>query len=199
MTFESKLSPEQWAEAKRLRARGASFESIAQHVGIVASALSRRSRKEGWPSSAPKRPTPTGARRARGGRPSSPATAVIRSRLALRLYAVIECKIRIMELRMIKDLQAYEKAGSDGLPPPPIADERESFAALIDSINRVTEMASEPAPAADGRRKSVAGAINPELTALSDDIDPDGLAIASEKDQYRREVAEHLGRMFPKP
>jgi hypothetical protein len=130
---------------------------------------------------------------------ASPATAGIRSRLALRLYRIIECKIRMMELRMIKELRAHECADSDGLPPPPIKDERESFAALIASINQVTEMASEPAPAAAGRRGASTGPINPELTALSADIDPAGLAIASEKDQFRSELAEHLGKMFPKP
>ena len=202
MQLSSKLSPEQWAEAKRLRTGGVSYERIAAQVGIGASAISRRSRKECWPSSAPTRPALTAPRRARAGR-ASPTTALIRSRLALRLYAVIECKIRMMELRMIKELQAHEDAhgrsDSDGLPPPPIKDERESFAALIDSINQVTEMASEPAPATDGRRRAAAGAVNPELTALSADIDPDGLAVASEKDNFRRELAEHLGKMFPKP
>jgi transposase-like protein len=198
MHFASKHSPEQWAEAKRLRAGGASYATIAQQVGIGTSAIVRRSRKEAWPSSAPTRPAPSGPRRDKGGR-ASPGTASIRSRLALRLYAVIECKIRMMELRMIKELQAHERADSDGLPPPPIKDERESFAALIDSINQVTEMASEPAPATDGRRRAAAGPINPELVALSNDVDPDGLALASEKDQFRRELAEHLGKIFPKP
>ena len=101
MQLSAKPSPEQWAEAKRLRTGGASFERIGVQVGIAASVISRRARKEGWPSSAPTRPAPTAPRRARGGR-ASPATALIRSRLALRLYAVIECKIRMMELRMIK-------------------------------------------------------------------------------------------------
>jgi hypothetical protein len=98
-------------------------------------------------------------------------------------------------------LQAQESDPDAGVPPAPAKDERENFAALIDSINKVTEMASEPAPAAHGRRRTAtaAGAGNPELSALSDDIEPDGLAIASEKDQYRRELAEHLARMFPKP
>jgi len=83
----------------------------------------------------------------------------------------------------------------------PGKDERENFAALIDSISKVTEMASESAPAANGRRRTATatGAINPELTALSRDIDPDGLAVASKKDDFRRELAEHLGKMFPKP
>jgi hypothetical protein len=52
-------------------------------------------------------------------------------------------------------------------------------------------MASDPASAADGRRKS---ATNPELTALSDDIDPDGLAAASAKDQQRAELARQLAK-----
>jgi hypothetical protein len=100
---------------------------------------------------------------------------------------------------MIKHLQVQESDPDGAAPPAPAKDERESFAALIDSINQVTEMASEPAPAADGRRRTASRAVNPELTALSDDIDPDGLAIASEKDDFRRELAEHLGKMFPKP
>jgi transposase-like protein len=196
--MHSPYSPEQWAEAKRLRAGGTSYDRIARQVGITASAVSKRSRKEGWPSSAPTRPAPAASRWAKGGR-ASPATALIRSRLALRLYTVIECKIRMMELRMIKELQAHERADGDSLPPPPITDERESFAALIASINQVTEMASEPATATEGRRRAAVGAINPELTALSADIDPDGLAVASAKDNYRRELAEHLAKMFPKP
>lgn len=201
MQFISKLSPEQWAEARRLRADGASYPELAERFGIGAATIGRHARQEGWLS--PTRAAPATPRRATPGRATSgrasPATALIRSRLALRLYAVIECKIRMMELRMIKELQAHERADSDGPPPPPIKDERESFAALIDSINQVTEMASEPAPATDGRRRAAAGAINPELTALSADIDPDGLAVASEKDNFRRELAEHLGKMFPKP
>ena len=102
---------------------------------------------------------------------------------------------------MIKQLQAQENDPDASVPPAPGKDERENFAALIDSISKVTEMASESAPAANGRRRTATatGAINPELTALSDDIEPDALAAASEKDRYRRELAEHLGRMFSKP
>lgn len=196
--FISKLSPEQWAEARRMRAEGAAFAHIGRQLGIAAAAVSKRAQREGWPP-----PAGTSSRKSPHARPSprSPGTAGIRSRLAERLYRVIECRIRMMELRMIKQLQAQESDPDAGVPPASGKDERESFAALIDSINKVTEMASEPAPAAHGRRRTAtaAGAANPELTALSDDIDPDGLAIASEKDQFRRELAEHLGKMFPKP
>lgn len=196
MTYTSKLSPEQWAEARRMRADGAAYRRISERLGISVCAVARRARRESWP------PPTTAVVRA-PPRPqaglAAAGTASTRSRLALRLYRVIECKIRLMELRMIKQLQAHDGPDGDGLPPPATKEERESFAALIASINQVTEMASDPAPAAQGRKGTASRAVNPELTALSDDIDPDGLAVASEKDQFRRELAEHLGRMFPKP
>ena len=208
MRFTSKLSPEQWAEARSMRARGGSYDDIASRFALNVATVRRRAHNEGWPmpSDAKSAPANAGARiplqRGRPARRPSPGTASIRSRLALRLYAVLECKIRMMELRMVRELQAHEQADGDALPPP-IADERESFAALIASINQVTEMASEPATAPDGRTKSAAGsardAINPELTALSTDIDPGGLAVASAKDNFRRDLAEHLAKMFPKP
>ena len=87
---------------------------------------------------------------------------------------------------MKKQLDEYAQSPAGAEPPAVTKEERESFAALIAQINQVTEMASEPASAADGRRKSAS--INPELTALSDDIDADGLAAASEKDQLRAET-----------
>jgi hypothetical protein len=196
MQFTSKLSPEQWAEARRMRAGGSSYAAIGRHFDVLGASVGRRAKREGWPS--PEGKAPRRAASTRAGL-SSPGTAGIRSRLAERLYSVIEFRIRMMELRMIKQLQAHERDPDGAAPPAPTKEEREAFAALIDSINQVTEMASEPAPATDGRRSTASRAVNPELTALSDDIDPDGLAVASEKDQYRRELAEHLARMFPKP
>jgi hypothetical protein len=196
MLFTSKLSPEQWAEARRMRADGTTYAEIGRRFGVSADSIGQRARRDGWTFSvgaARRRPT-----RARHGL-ASPGTAGIRNRLAERLYRVIEFRIRMMEMRMEKHLQACEHDPDAAVPPAPTKDERDSFAALIDSINQVTEMASEPAPAADGRRRTASRAVNPELTAISDDIDPDGLAVASEKDQFRRELAEHLGRMFPKP
>jgi hypothetical protein len=194
MASTSKLSPEQWAEARRMRAEGATYPQIAQRFGVTPPTIGRHARGEVWPSPA----DPEGSRPPRP-RTASPATAGIRSRLAQRLYKVIEFKIKIMELRMQKELRAHANDPDGGTPPAPATDERDSFAALIDSINKVTEIASEPAPAAGGRRATAAGPANPELTALSDEIDADGLAAASEKDEFRREIAERLGRMFSKP
>ncbi len=50
MPFVSKLSPEQWAEARRLRAAGQSYAAIASSFGIAATTVRERARKEAWPS-----------------------------------------------------------------------------------------------------------------------------------------------------
>jgi hypothetical protein len=191
MLFVSKLSPEQWAEARRMRAAGSSLAAIARHFDVSPSTISHRASREAWPAG-----TAAAAPLRRSPGPAAPATAGIRSRLALRLYKVIEFRIRMMELRMQKQLQAYETDPDGSVPAAPAKDERDGFAALIDSINKVTELASEPAPAAGGRRKS-ASAVNAELGSLSSDTDPDGLAVASEKDALRREIADRLEKIFP--
>jgi hypothetical protein len=190
LRFVSKLSPAEWAEARRLRAGGESLAAIARRFGHTPEAVRQRARREAWPAPA----DAAAGRRARARRPS-PATADIRRELARRLFSVIAIRIRMMELHMHKQLEAYEKGDAGTEPPVTTRDQREGFAALIDSINQVTEMASEPAAAADGRRTGA----NPELTQLSSDIDPDGLAAASEKDGFRREIAERLGKLFPRP
>ncbi len=188
--FVSKLSSEQWAEARRLRAEGATFAAIAARFGMSAQAIATRARKDVWATSG----SVIGAKPAKGrARVPSPATADIRHRLALRLYHILEIEICMLELRMSKELEAYKNSSDLGLPAAANKEVREHFAALIERFKQVTEMDSEPASAADGRRKSV----NRELTALSPDIDPDGLAIASEKDQFRAEIAERLGKLFP--
>lgn len=193
MQFAAKYTPEQWAEARRLRAEGLVFTAIAERVGIKPETIASRARKERWSGSAG--PTVADAARRRKAPVSSPATAQIRRVLALRLYNLIEFEIRMKELSMKKQLDAYATS-SDAEPPAVTDKERTSFAALIDNINKVTEMASEPALAADGRRKSAT--INPELTALSDDFDADALAAASAKDDLRREIADELEKLVPK-
>lgn len=191
--FVSKLSPQEWAEARRLRAEGTGFADLGRRFGVHPDTMGKRARKEGWVTPGDTALHAASGRRVKVRRPS-PATADIRRRLALRLYSVIEFRIRMMELSMQKQLDALEANPAGTEPPAVTKDERDTFAALIDSINQVTEMASEPASAADGRRKS---ATNPELTALSADIDAGGLAVASEKDQFRREIAERLEKLFP--
>jgi hypothetical protein len=138
----SKLTTEQWAEARRLRAGGTSFVDIAGRFAMSEGTIRRRAHREGWAEPASAAVSP------RRRRPAvvSAAVAGIRSRLALRLYHVIECKIRMMELRMQRELQDQECNPDGAAPSAPTKDERESFAALIQSINQVTEMASDPRP-----------------------------------------------------
>lgn len=187
---------ERWAEARRLFAEGVAFPAIADRLGFRPSSLRARASKENW-SQASAADAPAAKPRTARSRRSSPATARIRRALAVRLYSVIDIEIRTTELRMKRQLDNYEQTPGGAEPPPVTKAERESFAALVESINLVTEMASEPALAADGRRKFAT--INPELTALSDDIDPDALAAASEKDNLRADLADSLGKLFPKP
>jgi hypothetical protein len=191
LSFQTKLSPDQWAEARSLRAAGQSCAAIARRFGLTANAVRRRARREAWPSSAAT--LAAAGRKARAGRPS-PATAEILSELARRLFSVIAVKIRIKELYMHKQLEAYQKSDAGIDPPVTAKDQHADFAALIESIKQVTEIDSEPSAIADGRRTGA----NPELTRLSSDIDPDGLAVASEKDAFRREIAERLEKLFPK-
>ena len=61
MTVKSLLTPEQWAEARRLRAEGASLDALAEQFGVAHSTMGRRARKEGWssPSGSPSTRAPT--------------------------------------------------------------------------------------------------------------------------------------------
>jgi hypothetical protein len=193
--FTSKLSPEQWAEARRLYAAGQSCVAIGGFFGIAGETVRKRARREGW--LAPPRaasPCPSTGIKARARTPSL-ATATIRAELARRLLSVIAVQIRMTELYMMKQLEAYQKNDAGIEPPATAKDQHADFAALIESIKQVTEIDSDPAATADGRR----GGTNPELAGLSTDIDPDALAAASEKDNFRRDIAERLGKLFPKP
>jgi hypothetical protein len=191
VSFVSKLSPDQWGEARRLRAAGRSLAAIARHFGLKRNTVSQRARQEGWSSPAD---GPSAGRKTRARR-ASPATAEIRTELGRRLFGVIAVRTRMMELSMQQKLQARENNETGTELPMTTKDERDAFAALIEDIKKVMEITPEPAAAADGRRTGA----NPELTALSADIDPDGLAAASEKDALRAELAERLGKMFPQP
>jgi len=186
MTFLSKLTPEQWAEARVLRADGASFAAIAERFGLSPATIALRARRECWakPAGAAPAAAPTAAGKTRRA-PASPATAGIRRSLAGRLYNVLEIRIRMMELHMLKQLQALQ----DGEQPSPAgADERAEFIALIKNIEQVTELCSDTDRAAGGRgtNATAAGAGS-----------ADALAAASAQDAFRREIAERLEKLFP--
>ena len=193
MHFKPKYTAEQWAEARRLRAEGLSFTRVAEQAGFLrADTVSARARAEGWstvPASAVKRG------RARPRR-ASPAATVAARAFALRLFGFVDFELRTLELRMKKKLDDYAKSPNAELPMV-TPEERDAFANVIANINKVTEIASVPAPAADGRRKSVS--LDPELTALSDELDAAALAAASAKDSLRRDIAETLEKLGNPP
>ena len=79
MSFTSKLSPEQWAEARRMRADGASYARIGRHFGLTPASILKCAQREGW--SAPAGVAARRTTRARRG-PGSPGTAGIRGAAA---------------------------------------------------------------------------------------------------------------------
>src|SRR5262245_56061575 len=85
--FVSKLSPEQWAECRRLRAEGLTYPELSERFGVSVDGIGQRARKEGWSG--------------RGGTPAtapaprkpSPGTIETRRRLAHHLYGYLEIRI----------------------------------------------------------------------------------------------------------
>jgi len=197
MAFKPTYTDAQWAEARRLRSEGVTYPRIAEQLGFVrADTVARRARSEGWNAPAtPAAATVSAAAGVRRSGATSPATVLAVRALALRLFGFVDLELRTLELRMKKKLDDYAKSPAGELPMV-TPEEREAFANVIDNISKVTEIASEPAPAADGRRKSVS--LNPELTALSDELDADAFAAASEKDSLRRDIADKLEKLVSK-
>src|SRR5688572_22308554 len=83
--FKSLLTPEQWAEARRLRSEGATFAALGKQFGIAVSTISHRARREGWPSPAGAPAQPDSKSKA-----SPPTdTTDMRRVLARRVYRVM--------------------------------------------------------------------------------------------------------------
>jgi transposase-like protein len=188
MRFQTKYTDQQWADARRLRAEGLTIAAVAERIGIRPATLRKRAQAEHWETAGGKRHA------VRRVGPLLPAAARARLALVQGLYTIMDLELRALELNMKTKLDAFEKS-PDAKPPVVTEEERASFAALIDNINKVTEMAAEPALAADGRRKSAT--LNPELTALSDELDGPAIDAASQKDQLRRDIADKLERLVP--
>jgi hypothetical protein len=109
--FASRLTPEQWAEARRLRAEGTTLAAIGKQFGVNATSIAYRARREGWPAP----PKPAGKRNPLARRQVS---ADVRRRLTQRLYNIIDSKLELMELRMRKQLKQAKEAvkGSGDIP-----------------------------------------------------------------------------------
>jgi hypothetical protein len=178
-SFVSKLSPEQWAEARGLRAQGSSFAAIADKFGLTPNTIRARANREGWDRSAaaaagvPARKAP--ARNAR----LSPASPTLRAGLAHRLYRIVDTKLKIMELRVRKQLDdATAGEGDLSLNQQDAAD----LASIIKTIHQATELEADADPRAGGAPGAKSA---------------DARARASEADALRHEIAERIETLIP--
>jgi hypothetical protein len=179
--FTSSLSPEQWAEARRLRAEGATFATVGRQLGVSACTITKRAHKEDWPSPAG---SPAGSR-ARAKRSSKPSplpadTADIRRGLARRLYTVMDLNLELMELRMHKQLKQAKKQKDGDTPAGDVEKDMRQLATTMKTIEQATELDPDLHRAADGGAKS-----------------SDAEARASEADAFRREIAERIEKLIP--
>lgn len=176
MRFVSKLSAEQWADARRLRAEGANFTAIGKAFSISRDAISKRAKREGWDTA----PTATGTPIAKG-QPAPPLpTDILQARRSLsrRILRILDLDLRIMEQRMQKRLNAADKASD---PEGMSREEVERLGTFKKTIQDHTEYA----PDTD---RAVRGAANPAASAA---------ALASEADVFRRELAERIAKLIP--
>lgn len=134
MRFKSKLTPGQWAEARRAHAEGTSFATLAAHYGLSPTTIRQHARAHGWTRPGP--PVPP-----RPARATTASAALARQNLAQRLYRLIDIRIRLLEQHLQRRLKADGEEPLAGLMP--LDGERELFAALIDNINQVTELESD--------------------------------------------------------
>jgi hypothetical protein len=176
--FKSKLTPAQWAEARRARAEGASFAALAARYGLRAQTICKRARAEGWlrprPADASPAPAPRGTVRA-----ASASAALARRALARRLYNLIDIRVRLLEQHLQRRLTEDGEGG--GLMP--LDGERELFAALIDNINQVTELESDADRDPGGSERHNRGGRGDAGTETS------------EEDAFRRKMADRVAKL----
>jgi hypothetical protein len=173
--FNSLLTPEQWAEVRRLRAEGATYAALGKQFGINADSICKRARREGW-LSAPGSPT-TGSARSKAAAPDD--TTHMRRAIAQRVYRVMNLNLELMELRMQKQLKDARKKNAD-IPAIDAEKEMRQLASAIKTIEQTTELDPDRHAHADGGAKS-----------------SDAAARASEADARRREIAERLEGIVP--
>jgi hypothetical protein len=179
--FTSPLSPEQWAEARRLRAEGATFVAIAAQIGLQPATVARRAGREGWPrpAAAPTTGSADPARRRPKARPDPNDTAARRRGLAARLYKVMDLMLELMELRLERQLEQARQAEGE-IPPGDAEKDMRQLAATMKSIEQATELDPDRQRDADGGAKS-----------------SDAAQRASEADALRREIAERIEKLIP--
>jgi len=172
MPFPSKLSEEQWAEARQLRAGGLSYAAIGAALKITATTVSKRARREGWDA-------PPAARQA-----TRPGVRIVdefkqaRRNLSRRILKILDLDLKIMEIRMLKRVS---DAGKTEAPEGLSNDELKRLGTLKQTIQEHTEFSPDTEPNAGGAGRAESA----------------GEAAASEADVFRREIAERLEKLLP--
>jgi hypothetical protein len=185
MPFATKLTPEQWAEARRLREGGATLVAVAERFGVTPGTISQRGRKEGWTSPVATRARTTAALPVRKAKvlALSPAAAGIRRRLILRVYNIMDLKLELMELRMHQRVKQARAAAQSTDEPIPAGDD-ESEQRQLDTYIKTIEQTTELDP--DRVRHVNGGAATADAEAR-----------ASEADAFRREIAQRIEKLIP--
>jgi transposase-like protein len=177
-----------WPEIRRFYAdSNEPVAAIARRLGVAPRAIYDRARKDGWPRRADRRKPPDAP-----SQPEAPPLAMVdvpaglaqRRALVRRLYRAIDTKLKVMELRMEKELTSSSK------PVPSSADhERDTraIATLIKTLESVTEL-EIGLDRASGETTGNAAAGPDNARALAD-----------EADRFRRELAERLQRLTSPP
>jgi hypothetical protein len=179
---KSPLTPEQWAEARRLRAEGATFAAIGRQLGVSPSTVVNRARNEGWPPRFGS--VPRAAPRPKLG-PLPAETAGARRGLMRRIYAIMDISLEMQELRMQKQLKVSRKiarSGDDAVPPGVSDADLAQFANTLRAIEQGKELDPDLHRSTDGGARSAGVQADPA---------------ASEADALRRDIAERLARLVP--
>lgn len=178
-----------WREIRRLYVDSSDpVAAIARRFGLAPRRIYDHARKDGWPRRGVRgKPSPTASiadvieQPTLSALAAAPPSALSQRRaLVRRLYRAIDTKLKVMELRMEKELSSSTKT------VPSSADhERDTraIATLIKTLESVTELEiglDRPADGSPGAASVVA---------------PDERALADEAERFRRELAERLQRL----
>ena len=114
--FVSKLTPEQWAEARQLRVGGATYDAIAKRYGLSRVSVRKHARNNDWPMADAGARSGAAAPAIAAGKGTpvrSAAAAQLRRDFRLRMLRIYTLDLSVMELRMKKRVEAAAEQDAD--------------------------------------------------------------------------------------
>jgi hypothetical protein len=149
------ITNEQWAEARALRAEGASYNVIASRFGIPPKTVAARAPREGWAAPAA----------ARHMLPPGPASGMHRDTVR-RFYRMMNMQSQLMEISMEKKIQDVV---SGKTPAAEVEEQIREFGTMVKNVENLSELSPEHA-AAEGARSADAEARASEAEAFRREI-----------------------------